>query len=108
MEVTMGKPTNGPDMQDCCIFLGSIEETHKCACCVLLEPGGPGVGADWRVSVVASSRILTLSGPAWTETAVGRWPDHKSKEFPTMLMSLLYALDYKCTPAEYRAAMNLT
>jgi hypothetical protein len=97
----MGKSMSGPDLEDCCIFMQSMEDTHKCTICVLMEAGGPGVGVDWRVSVVASSRTLTMSGPAWTAAVVVRWPDRKYTTFEACLLGALYALDYKATPEAY-------
>jgi hypothetical protein len=92
-----GAVVSGPDMQDCCKWLQSVEETHKCECSLLLLPDGEHAGTRWRIDALAV-RPTPLGVPLGESIGVFCYfPDGQSKTFEGALMRLIVALDTECT-----------
>lgn len=91
------RAVSGPDLQDCCRWTRSIEETHKCECSVMLLPDGRHAGTRWRVDALAV-RSTPLGMPMGESVGVFcYYPDGQHRTFEGALMQLLAALDRECT-----------
>lgn len=88
---------NGPDWTDVLTYADQLQQFHRCACTVALQPGTTSVSYRWRVIV-----MLTASTPrghlgSTSVCAECDWPTHMHKTLTGAVMAAMYALDHKAT-----------
>jgi hypothetical protein len=103
----MGKPTSGPDMQDCCLYMREIERQTGYSLFILLELDGSGDGPRWRVFVSATPPGGLKEG--WSEGlgAGFLWPHRDHKTFEGALFSGLAWTDSLIAQARFQKVLDL-
>lgn len=104
----MGKSTNGPDMQDCLLYLREIEESQQCSVTVMMEPDGFGSAPRWRIHVLGVAKMPTVTGHEAGVAAYAHWPHRESATFEGALFKCLALLDAEFGRREFQQVLGLT
>jgi len=103
----MGKSETGPDMRDCSEYARAIQDNLDCSVAVLLEPVTRLDTSSWRVGLVATSRELLVSGPAWSAAVTVHWPSRAYRDFGSALYGGLAQLDADVGRQTFQKELNL-
>jgi hypothetical protein len=104
----MGKSENGPDMQDCCLYLADIEQQTGWRVTALLERAGYGAGSFWLIHVLAiRGRPGEVEESAGVSVAM-RWPHREHATFSGAMYAAIAALDGEIGRKVFQEVLNIT